>query len=315
MKECFKKKCKICFNCLKWYVFNEDYKELVVGKTNKTHIYNISSILASVSIISGAIFMLIDVFYKMKCCDYFGIPPKYFSYDFKSMFIETLLKNLIWIILYLFIFYYYYNLKKRNKVFLKKNLKKIEKKAKIERNDSTQCLRLLIFKIFNAFIFLLWFIVLEYIVFYLIFRDFPDASNCTIIIMLIIGFIFICYLELKKIFLSKIFIIINILCLLFSFYYIRLENIYPENDKKYEVTIMKIDEKDEQVVVLSNSNDKCLVVNYEEKDGEAIFYTKKYYFINRENKEFSIKNFKNKSIDKKTDKNNVTKNLNNKSKM
>lgn len=310
MKECFKKKCENCFNHLKGYVLNEDYEELVVGKINKTHIYNISSILALISTISAFLVILLDVFYKMRCCDYFGIPPKYFSYDFKSMFIETLLKNLIWIILYLFIFYYY-NLKKRNKVFLKKNLKKIEKKAKIERNDSTQCSRLLIFKIVNAFIFLLWFIVLEYIVFYLIFRDFPDASNCTIIIMLIIGFIFICYLEWKKIFLSKIFIIINTLCLLFSFYYIGLENIYPENDKNYEVTFMN----NEKVVVLSNSNDKCLVVKYEEKDGEAIFYTKKYYFINRENKEFSIKNFKNKSIDKKSDKNNVTKNLNNKSKM
>lgn len=300
MKECFKKKCENCFNHLIEYVLNEDYNEYFIGKINKDHISRISSTLVLISSISAFLFMLLNVYYKMRCRDYFGIPPKYFSYDFKSMFIEALLKSLALIIYYL-IFYYIYYLLKNEKIF--KNRKEVK------------IFFLFLIKIFSIVLVFIWFFSIIYIVIYIILGIDLDTSIFTILCLLFISIIFIYFLEKKKILLSKSFIIINIMCALFIFYNIRLENIYPENDKNYEVTTMEIDKKDEQVVVLSNSNDKCLVVKYEEKDGEAIFYTKKYYFINRENKEFSIKNFKNKSIDKKTDKNNVTKNLNNKSKM
>lgn len=300
MKECFKKKCENCFNHLEAYVLNEDYEELVVGKINKTHIYNISSILALISLISGFLFVLLNVYYKMRCRDYFGIPPKYFSYDFKSMFIEALLKSLAWIICYLILYYIYYLLKKE-KIF--KNIKEVK------------IFFLFLIKIFSIVLVFIWFFSIIYIVIYIILEIDLDTSIFTILFLLFISSIFIYFLEKKKILLSKSFIFLNTFLAFMLIFFIRFETIHPENDKNYEVTIVKIDKKDEQVVVLSNSNDKCLVVKYEEKDGEAIFYTKKYYFINRENKEFSIKNFKNKSIDKKSDKNNVTKNLNNKSKM
>ena len=300
MKECFKKKCENCFNHLEGYVLNEDYEELVVGKINKTHIYNISSILALISLISGFLFVLLNVYYKMRCRDYFGIPPKYFSYDFKSMFIEALLKSLAWIICYLILYYIYYLLKKE-KIF--KNIKEVK------------IFFLFLIKIFSIVLVFIWFFSIIYIVIYIILEIDLDTSIFTILFLLFISSIFIYFLEKKKILLSKSFIFLNTFLAFMLIFFIRFETIHPENDKNYEVTIVKIDKKDEQVVVLSNSNDKCLVVKYEEKDGEAIFYTKKYYFINRENKEFSIKNFKNKSIDKKSDKNNVTKNLNNKSKM
>lgn len=288
---------KFHYECLKGYVLNEDYNEYFIGKINKDYISVISSTLALISTIGVFLLMLFDVLYKMSCCDYFGIPPKYFSYDFKSMFIETFFKSLAWIIFYLLLYYIYYLLK-NEKIF--KNIKEVK------------IFYLFLFKIFSIVLVFFWFISIIYIVIYIILKIYLDTSTFIILCLL---FIFIYLLEKKKILLSKSFIIINIMCTLFSFYYIGLENIYPENDKNYEVTTMKIDGNDERVVVLSNSNDKCLVVKYDEKDGEAIFYTKKYYFINRENKEFSIKNFKNKSIDKKSDKNNVTKNLNNKSKM
>ena len=296
MKECFKKKCENCFNHLEGYVLNVDYEELVVGKINKTHIYNISSILALISLISGFLFMLFNVYYKMRCRDYFGIPPKYFSYDFKSMFIETFFKSLAWIICYLILYYIYY-LFKNEKIF--KNIKEL----KISY--------LFLFKIFTIVLVFFWFISIIYIVIYIILGIYLDTSIFTILCLLFISIIFIYLLEKKKILFSKSFIILNMFLAFMLIFFIRFETIHPENDKNYEVTFMN----NEKVVVLSNSNDKCLVVKYEEKDGEAIFYTKKYYFINRENKEFSIKNFKNKSIDKKSDKNNVTKNLNNKSKM
>lgn len=290
MKECFKKKCENCFNYLKWYVLNEDYKELVVGKINKDHISVISSTLALISTIGVFLLMLLDVFYKMSCCDYFGIPPKYFSYDFKSMFIETFFKSLAWIICY-FILYYIYYLLKNEKIF--KNIKEVK------------IFYLFLFKIFSIVLVFIWFISIIYIVIYVILEIDLDTSTFTILCLLFIFIIFVYLLEKKKILLSKSFIIINIMCTLFVFYYIRFENIYPENDKKYEVTTMKIDGKNERVVVLSSSNDKCLVVKYEEKDGEAIFYTEKYYFINRENREFSQKEFNNKNIKNKNIKKNA----------
>lgn len=282
---------------------------------------NIKSLLVIMSSISLLIITLIDVSYRVNCSKHFGIPEKYFSYDFKTPFVKILLNLKYFSILCLFfsVFFYIQKINKKEKKEEEKqkySFKKIlEKIKKIEAIDIIKMGILVLYKFFNICLLYLWSSVLLYIVIEKMFGYSLNVDFYTTNILFIIIFIIASFLDYYLKLLNNLFLIINFLFVLIIFWVVGFKSIQPEYKKSYEVTIMKIDEKDEQVVVLSNSNDKCLVVKYEEKDEEAIFYTKKYYFINRENKEFSIKNFKNKSIDKKSDKNNVTKNLNNKSKM
>lgn len=299
---------------------SKKYIEINLEESEKI-LSNIKSLLVIMSSISLLIITLIDVSYRVNCSKYFGIQEKYFSYDFKTLFVKILLNLKDFSILCLFfsVFFYIQKINKKEKKEEEKqkySFKKIlEKIEKIEAIDIIKMGILVLYKFFNICLLYLWSSVLLYIVIEKMFGYSLNADFYTTNILFIIIFIIASFLDYYLKLLNNLFLIINFLFVLIIFLGVGFESIQPEYKKSYEVTIMKIDEKDEQVVVLSNSNDKCLVVKYEEKDGEAIFYTKKYYFINRENKEFSIKNFKNKNIDKKSDKNNVTKNLNNKSKM
>lgn len=301
---------------------SEKHKEMNLEKKEKIlSISNIKSIFAIMSTISLLSITLIDVSYKVSCSKYFGIPEKYFSYDFKTLFVKILLNLKGFIILFLFFSAFSYILIKKKKGEKKEeekqrySFKTIIEKIKItEPIDIIKTGILVLYKFFNICLLYLWLSVILYIVIEKMF-GYSLNADCTTNILFIITIIGAGFLDYKQKLINNLFLIINFFAVLIIFYYAGFNSIQPEYKKSYEVTIMKIDEKDEQVVVLSNSNDKCLVVKYEEKDGEAIFYTRKYYFINRENKEFSIKNFKNKSIDKKSEKNNLTKNLKNKSRM
>ncbi|MCZ7407837.1 hypothetical protein [Parvimonas micra] len=303
---------------------SEKHKEMNLEKKEKIlSISNIKSIFAIMSTISLLSITLIDVSYRVSCSKYFGIPEKYFSYDFKTLFVKILLNLKGFIILFLFFSAFSYILIKKKKGEKEKkeeekqrySFKTIIEKIKItEPIDIIKTGILVLYKFFNICLLYLWLSVILYIVIEKMFGYSLNADYTTNILF-IITIIGAGFLDYKQKLINNLFLIINFFAVLIIFYYAGFNSIQPEYKKSYEVTTMKIDGNDERVVVLSNSNDKCLVVKYDEKDGEAIFYTKKYYFINRENKEFSIKNFKNKSIDKKSDKNNVTKNLNNKSKM
>lgn len=295
---------------------SKKYISINLEKSEKM-LSNIKSLLVIMSSISLLIITLIDVSYRVNCSKYFGIPEKYFSYDFKTLFVKILLNLKYFIILCLFlsVFFYIQKIKKKEKKEEEKqkySFKEIlEKIEKTEAIDIIKMGILVLYKFFNICLLYLWSSVLLYIFIEKMFGYSLNAdfytTNILFIIIIIIASLLDYYLKL----LNNLFLIINFLFVLIIFFGVGFKSIQPESKKIYEVTFMN----NEKVVVLSNSNDKCLVVKYEEKEGEAIFYTKKYYFINRENKEFSIKNFKNKSIDKKSDKNNVTKNLNNKSKM
>lgn len=283
---------------------NNKEKNLV---SNKEKFSEISSALAIMSVISLVIMTVIDVSYKTSCYKYFGIPEKYFFYDFKTQFVKVLLYFRWLIVGFLICSVVYYILSKQRKSEEEKKEEKkrkysfkiiFEKIAKLESIDIIKICILVLYKFFNICLLHLWSSVLLYTVLDCIFGYSLNTDNCTTNILFIIICFIAIFLDFKKKLLNNLFLIINFCCFLCMIFFVGIKTIQPENKNHYEVTIVYLNGKDEQVVVLSDNKDKCLVVKYEEKDNEVIFYTKDYYFINKENRKFNIKNFENKTIEK-----------------
>ena len=275
--------------------------------SNKEKFSEISSALAIMSVISLVIMTVIDVSYKTSCYKYFGIPEKYFFYDFKTQFVKVLLYFRWLIVGYLICSVVYYILSNQRKSEEEKNEEKkqkysfkiiFEKIAKLEPIDIIKMCILVLYKFFNICLLCLWSSVLLYIVLDCIFGYSLNTDICTTNILFTIIFFIAIFLDFKKKLLNNLFLIINFCCFLSMIFLVGIKTIHPENKNYYEVTIVYLNGKDEQVVVLSDNKDKCLVVKYEEKDNKVIFYTKDYYFINKENRKFNIKNFENKTIEK-----------------
>ena len=104
-----KEKLKRLLDLLKFDIFDNVDDDLILDKKAFKHLYkkiisNITTIISVTSVFIVMITMSFQVFYKINCNEYFGIPKKYFSYDFMELLVELLI-NFLRIVIFYYITY------------------------------------------------------------------------------------------------------------------------------------------------------------------------------------------------------------------